>query len=148
MTVYPTLTREYLDPYPDKRGCRNFVWYCEKDNFNDATLVVNDAYLKTRTLATKPKRFVIRKVAIFNAGTVGVKISGALSVGPPLITPCPYPLEDQFTLASNVPVIWDFGAGISLDPTDQPYTSIIVLAVAGYAATDDLDIVVEGYIET
>lgn len=145
MTAYATLTREFITEDADSEGYRSFVWYAEKDNYNDASVVLNNSYLKAAVIERMRHELIIDEVVVTHTGTVGVVWQGSFAVGTDPVTYTPWPLEEQETLKSPDHLFWSFNPGVHLtiDKT-KLRVAMLILAVSGYAATDDVDVTVRG----
>lgn len=145
MTAYATLTREFISPSKTPEGETPFIWFAEKDNFNDATLVLNNAYMKSQVYQ-KAKEYVrIRKITVIYTGQVGSRVQGAIVVGTDAVTYTPWPISLQISQFSGDYLEWDFGEGVVITVNEViAKVNVLVLSMSGYAATDDVDVQVEG----
>lgn len=135
-----------MAPEPGIDGEHDFVWYLEKDNYNDATIVVNNAYMKSEVYQRAKKYLRIKKIAIVYTGQAGATIEGALVVGTDAVNYTPWPICRKVVARSGDFIEYDFGERgieVTIDRVIAA-VNVIVLTMGLYAATDDVDVNVQG----
>ena len=153
MTKYASLSMEWVDDEPDADGKFHFMLYVLADNYNDASVVLNSSYIPSAIFSHQVKELHLTKIHMIHQGSTGVRMKPIIATNPPWaasaaayfgLLACGNRITvdaDDWTLLKGD---WRLDPGFGVTRTSA--VQFMVITMAGYEGTDDLRLLLEGWL--